>query len=325
MKRFSKALAGLALVFGLTQGAAAQDVVRLGNLKFAHYGAIAYMKEIAGKYNLKIDERMFAKGLDIMPAIVSGQIDLAASAMEAAISGRAGGAPIYAVAGFAQGGARFVVGSKSTITSVSHLRGKKVGVTRGATQEMLLFAELEMYGLTASEKPGKDVTLIYMGFPDLNQALMAGDIDAMSQSEPQASQAISLGFGRELLKPYDTPLGPPIRTLVMTEEMYRTKPDVTRRVLECFLEATSTFMKDPALAEKYVREAMFKGQLSSQDFRDAIENSPYSYHLTVDTVQLVTDAMQRLNVGRMASPPVAADWVKLDALDAAKKKLGLTQ
>ena len=32
--------------------ALAVDVVRLGNLKFAHYGAVSYMKEICGKYNL---------------------------------------------------------------------------------------------------------------------------------------------------------------------------------------------------------------------------------------------------------------------------------
>lgn len=323
MKIIGQILTALTLALGVSSASQAEDLVRLGNLKFAHYGAISYMKDIAGKYDLKIEERMFAKGLDIMPAIVSGQIDIAASAMEAAISGRAGGAPIYAVAGFAQGGARFVVGAQSPIKTVADLKGKRVGVTRGATQEMLLFAELEMYGLTASEKPGKDVTLIYMAFADLNQALMAGSIDAMSQSEPQASQAISLGFGRELLKPYDTPLGPPVRTLVMTEEMYTKKKDVTRRVLECFVEATATFMKNPALAEKYVRESMFKGQLTSQDFRDAIENSPYAYDLATETVQLVTDAMQRLNVGRMSEPPVAADWVKLDALTAAKKKLGL--
>ncbi len=323
MKRVYQSLAAFALVLGVSGAASAEDLVRLGNLKFAHYGAISYMKEIAGKYDLKIEERMFAKGLDIMPAIVSGQIDIAASAMEAAVSGRAGGAPIYAVAGFAQGGVRFVVGAQSTIKSVADLKGKRVGVTRGATQEMLLFAELEMYGLTASDKPGKDVTLIYLAFADLNQALMAGSIDAMSQSEPQASQAISLGFGRELLKPYDTPLGPPIRTLVMSEDMYTKKKDVARRVLECFVEATAAFMNNPALAEKYVRESMFKGQLTSQDFRDAIENSPYTYNLTIETVQLVTDAMQRLNVGRMSEPPVATEWVKLDALAAAKKKLGL--
>jgi NitT/TauT family transport system substrate-binding protein len=31
----------------------------------------------------------------------------------------------------------------------------------------------------------------------------------MMQSEPQASQAINKGFGVEVLKPYDTPIGSP--------------------------------------------------------------------------------------------------------------------
>ena len=97
----------------------AEDVVKLGNLKFAHYGAVSYMKEIAPKYGLKIEERMFAKGLDIMPAIVAGEIDAAASALDAAIAGRAGGTPIYAVAGFAKGGARIVAATGLGIKSVS--------------------------------------------------------------------------------------------------------------------------------------------------------------------------------------------------------------
>ena len=73
----------------------AQDLVRLGNLKFAHYGAVSYMKELAPKYKLKIDEKMFAKGIDINPAIVAGEIDASAAALDAAIAGRAAGVPIY--------------------------------------------------------------------------------------------------------------------------------------------------------------------------------------------------------------------------------------
>jgi NitT/TauT family transport system substrate-binding protein len=86
-----------------------KDVVRLGNLKFAHYGAVSYMKEIGPRYNLEIKEQIFAKGLDIMPAIISGSIDVSASALDAAIAGRAGGAPIYVVAGFSKGGGSLAV------------------------------------------------------------------------------------------------------------------------------------------------------------------------------------------------------------------------
>jgi NitT/TauT family transport system substrate-binding protein len=105
----------------IVQGAAAEDLVRLGNLKFAHYGAVSYMKEVCGKYGIKVDERMFAKGPDIMPAMVAGEIDVAALASDGAISGRANGVPIVTVAGFAKGGARLVAGIDSGIKSLADL------------------------------------------------------------------------------------------------------------------------------------------------------------------------------------------------------------
>src|SRR5713226_8739871 len=105
MKRTLLAAVVFLLFAGALRGA---DVIRLGNLKFAHYGAVWYMKEIAPKYGLKIEEKVFAKGLDIIPAILAGEIDIAASALDAAIAGRAAGAPIYVVAGFAKGGVRIV-------------------------------------------------------------------------------------------------------------------------------------------------------------------------------------------------------------------------
>lgn len=299
------------------------DVVRLGNLKFAHYGAISYMKEIAPKYNLKIEEFMFAKGIDIAPAIVAGKIDIAASAVDAAISTRAQNVPIYIIAGFAKGGARIVVGNNSTIKSISDLKGKKLGVARGGAQELLILAELDKHGLTWSDRAGKDVRIIYMAYADLNQALQAGNLDAISQSEPQASQAINMGYGVELLKPYDTPVGMPIRALVMTEAMYKEKPDVAARVLKLFVEATNTFIQQPELAENYVRQMMFKNQITSQDYQDAIGNSPFSYDITVEHVQVTTDLMQKYGIGRMNIPPVAADWVKVDLLEAAKKSIGI--
>src|SRR5512135_569922 len=179
--------------------ALAADLVRLGNLKFAHYGAVSYMKEIAPKYNLIIEERVFPKGIDIIPAIIAGDIDIAASAIDGAIAARAAGVPIYIVAGFARGGARIVGRSDVKWHSIADLKGKKVGVARGGAQELVLLAELGKYHLTFSDKPGKDVQLAYIAYADLNQALLARNIDAMCQSEPQSSQAISKGFGVEII------------------------------------------------------------------------------------------------------------------------------
>lgn len=311
------------LFFTSGMALAQPDVVRLGNLKFAHYGAISYMKEIAPKYNLKIEERMFAKGIDIAPAIVAGQIDIAASAVDAAIAARAQNIPIYIIAGFAKGGARVVVGKNSDIKLVSDLKGKKLGVARGGAQELLILAELDQYGLTWSDRPGKDVQIIYMAYADLNQALQSGNLDAISQSEPHASQAINMGYGVELLKPYDTPVGMPIRALIMTEAMYKERPDVATRVLQLFVDATSNFIRQPEIAEQYVRKEMFKNQITSQDYQDAIGNSPFSYDISVKHVQVTTDLMQKYGIGRMNNPPVATDWVKIDLLEAAKKSIGV--
>ena len=299
----------------------AADLVRLGNLKFAHYGAVSYMKEIAPRYNLKIEERVFPKGIDIMPAIIAGEIDVAASAIDGAIAARASVIPIYIVAGFAKGGARIVGRSDMKWKSVADLKGKKVGVARGGAQELVLLAELGKYNLTFSDKPGKDVQLIYMAYADLNQALLARNLDAISQSEPQSSQAISKGFGVEIIKPYDTPLGEPLRTLVMTESMYKNNKDVAERFMKCFVEATKYFIDNPKAAEKYVREKMFKNQLSSQDYYEAIDNSPFTYDVTLQQVQVSTDMMARYGIGKMAKPPVARDYVRTDLLEKAKSAL----
>ncbi|MES2261515.1 MAG: ABC transporter substrate-binding protein [Pseudomonadota bacterium] len=312
-----------ALAATLACHAGAQEVVRLGNLKFAHYGAVSYIKEIAPKCGIKVEEHVFAKGPDVMQAILAGELDVGATASEAAIQGRANGAPIYIVAGFAKGGARLLARPDSGIKSVKDLKGKKVGVTRGGIHEVLLVAELAQAGLTSSDQPGKDVQLVFLAFADLNQALLGKNLDAIMQSEPQSSQAINKGYGVEVMKPYDTPIGAPVRTMVMSEKFYREHRATAAKFMNCFVQATRTFIDNQAVAEKYVRETIFKSQITKSDFDDAISNSPYSYDVTMEHIQITTDVMAKYGTGKMRTPPVAKDWVKTDLLEAAKKSLNI--
>ena len=322
MNPSAAALAGLSLALALSSAVRAEDVVRLGNLKFAHYGAVSYIKEIAPGCGLKVDEKVFAKGPDILHAMLAGELDVGATASEAAIAGRANGAAIFIVAGFASGGARILVRPDLPLTTVEALKGHKVGVTRGGIQEVLLAAELGQHGLTWSDGPGKDVQLVYLAFADLNQALLQKQVDAICQSEPQSSKAIADGFGKELLKPYDTPVGMPVRTLAMTEQFFA-KKELAQKFLACFVKATKTFMDDRALASRYVREKLFKGQISEAEFDAAIGNSPYGFDLTVEHIQVTTDTMAKYGIGKMAKPPVAKEFVKLELLEKAKQQLGI--
>lgn len=319
----SAAAAAVAVATLAIGHACAQEVVRVGNLKLAHFAAVSYVKTIAGECGIAVDDRIFAKGPDIMQAIIAGELDVGATASEASISGRANGASVYVVGGFARGGARLVAAPDANIKSVADLKGKKVGVTRGSIQEVLLAAELGQNKLTSGDQPGKDVQIIYLSYPDLNQALLQKQVDAIMQTEPQSSQAIARGFGVEVLKPYDTPVGSPIRTLVMSEKFYNEKRPLAAKFMACFVKASKTFMDKPEVAEKFVREALFKGQVTAEEFQAAIANSPYAIEMSVEHVQVTTDTMAKYGVGKMAKPPVASDWVKLDLLEEAKAAAGI--
>ncbi|GJE42274.1 hypothetical protein AEGHOMDF_1446 [Methylobacterium soli] len=320
-----RATTACAALFALamTVPSRADDLVRLGNLKFAHYGAISYMKEIAPKFGLKIDERVFAKGADIYPAMAVDQIDISASGADGAVAARGNGVKLYVVAGFANGGVRILRRPDLEIKSLADVKGLKVATVRGGTQDLMLLAELDKHGMTWSERPGKDVQLTYFNnYADLNQALAQKYVDIICQSEPQSTQAISAGYAAEVVKPYDTPIGVPVRPLVMTEKMYNERPEVAARVLKLFVAATKAFIDDPALAEKYVREQVFKGQLTSQDFRDGMANAKYTYDVPAGHMQITTDYMMKYGLGKMVNPPKSdAEWVKLDMLEKAKADL----
>ena len=199
---------------------------------------------------------------------------------------------------------------------------RSVGTARGGAQELLLYAELAKAGLTWSDQPGKDVRIVFLAYADLNQALQSGQLDAISQSEPQSSQAIRQGYAVELVKPYDTPLGEPVRALVMTEKLYGNR-DVALRTMNCFVEATKEFIDKPDEAEKYVREKMFRGALAGDEYKDAMGNAAFTYDITPEQVQITADLMTKYGVGKMSRTPKAEEFVKLDLLQEAKRAAGI--
>lgn len=299
--------------------ASAADVVRLGNLRFVQYGGASYMQQIAHKYGLVIEEKFFDKGIDAMEALKNGQVDLAACATDAAIAGYANGAPLYIVAGLGKGGATLIARKESGITTTEGLKGKKVAVLKGAVQELLLYAELVQHKMTWSTSPGQDVLVIQTKTAaDANKMLTDGSVDAVLAAEPFATQAVSKGVAVLVTKPYDTPLGEPVRSLVMSKAMYERR-DVALRVLRCFVEATQTLIANADLAEMYVRDHVFAGKLSHDDYVASATSGPLTTDITSDYVQKTAYYMVKYGAGKLAIRPVAADFVRLDLLEEAKR------
>ena len=309
---------GAVAVLTVPASASAQDVVRLGNLKFAHYGAVSYMKEIAEKYGLKSrsgsSPRAWTSCRPSSPArSTSARRGLGRPPSPAAPAARRS----IVVAGFAKGGARLVAGKDSGIKTLADLKGKKVGVTRGGAQELLLLAELAKAGLTWSDKPGKDVQHRLPGLRRPQPGAAAKQIDAMCQSEPQSSQAINKGFGVEMLQALRhadrraDPRAGDDREAVQREA--RTSPQRVHAAASSRRRDTSS--QDPTLAEKYVRETDVQGPDQRRGFPGRHrQRAPTPTTSRAEHIQITTDLMEKYGVGRMATPPRAADWVKLDLL-----------
>lgn len=317
-----KSLGSLLLVLALAlpvRPALAEDVVRLGNLKFVQYGAVSYMKEIGPKYGLKIEEKFYDKGVDVMAELKAGALDLGAGGADSAIAAYANGTPLYIVAGIGRGGSMLLARKSLPITKVPDLKGKRVAALQGSAQELMLYAELVQHKMTWSVNPGQDVSIVLTkSAAEANKLLEAGTIDAVCESDPYASQAISAGYARLVLKPYDTPLGEPIRALVMSKAMYGNR-DLAQRVLRCFVDATRIFLAQEPLAEKYTREHVFGGKLTHQDYADSLANGPLTTDITVPYVQNTAYFMVKYGAGKLPIHPIATEFVRLDLLEAAKR------
>ncbi len=94
-----------------------------------------------------------------------------------------------------------IAAKDSAINSIKDLKGKKVGIWPGTTQEVFIFERLQMEGMTI-----KDVTPVRVFFSEMHIALARGDIDAYVGAEPGPASASS-GVGKLVEYPYSTAMG----------------------------------------------------------------------------------------------------------------------
>ena len=99
-------------------------------------------------------------------------------------------------------GMAVVAGAKSGISSIKDLKGKKVAILPGSTQEVVILERLKLEGMTI-----KDIQPIRVPFTEMPAALERGDIDAYVGAEPGPSISVAKGVGKIVEYPYSTPTG----------------------------------------------------------------------------------------------------------------------
>ncbi len=250
-----------AVLFGIAQLGAgyahAQDkVIKVGTLKLIHAITPHFYQQFAPP-GYKIEVVPFESPTDGKNAVVTGTVDFGTFGIAAAMLGAAAGEPVVVFAPQCNGGMAVVAGAKSDIKSIKDLKGKKVAIWPGSTQEVVILERLKAEGMTI-----KDIQSIRLPFSDMAPALARGDVDAYVGAEPGPGISLANGAGKIVEYPYSTPIGSLNMVWATRQEMIDKKPELVKLMMEMHRKATDFAMGNRAEMVKMTMQKLGQQQKS---------------------------------------------------------------
>ena len=256
-----RAFVTAALAAPFIRPASAQPVtVRMGSLKLIH-SITPYFYEKFAPAGMTIEVIPFESPTECKNAVVTRSVDFGTFGIAAGILGAAAREPVVIVGSACNRGMAVVVKKDSDIQKLVDLKGKRVAIWPGSTQEVFILERLRMEGLSI-----RDVQSVRVSFSEMHAALARGDVDAYVGAEPGPGVSIAAGIGRVLEYPYSTPMGSLNMVLGTYAEMVATKPKLVREMVELQRKAS-----EYAMAHRDEMIAMTVQKLGQK--REAIEIS----------------------------------------------------
>jgi NitT/TauT family transport system substrate-binding protein len=225
-----------AMAFPATRALADDRVIRVGTLKLIH-GITPYFYEKFTPAGTRIEVIPFESPTDGKNAVVTGTVDFGIYGLAAATLGAANGEPVVVIGAACNRGMAIVAGATQPIASVKDLKGRKVGIWPGSTQEVVILDRLAAEGMTI-----KDIQPIRVSFSDMAPALARGDIDAYVGAEPGPGISLANGTGKIVEYPYSTPTGSLNMVLSTRRELIEHDPDLIRMLLKIHRTASEYAM-----------------------------------------------------------------------------------
>ncbi len=144
------ASAGLGLVAMPAVLRAQTRTVKMGSLRLIHSMTPHFYDKFAPA-NLKIEVITFDSPTDGKNAVVTKSVDFGGFGIAAAVLGAAAGEPVVVVGAFCNKGMGVIAKAGSDIKSVKDLKGKKVGIWPGSTQEVFIMERLRLEGISIKD------------------------------------------------------------------------------------------------------------------------------------------------------------------------------
>ncbi|ABD07540.1 Twin-arginine translocation pathway signal [Rhodopseudomonas palustris HaA2] len=247
-----------------------ERVIKIGTLKLIH-GITPYFYEKFAPAGFKIEVIPFESPTDGKNAVVTGSVDLGIFGLAAATLGGANGEPVVVVAAACNRGMAVVAGKNSGIGGIKDLKGKKVAIWPGSTQEVVILDRLSAEGMTI-----KDVEAVRVSFSDMAPALARGDIDAYVGAEPAAGISLANGVGKIVEYPYSTPTGSLNMVLSTRRELIEKDPELIRTLLKIHRKASEFAMGD---RDAFIAMAMQKLGQQKPSIEQAAPNVELTWNI----------------------------------------------
>jgi NitT/TauT family transport system substrate-binding protein len=132
-----------------------------------------------------------------------------------------------------------VANAKSDVKTVKDLKGRKVAIWPGSTQEVVILERLKAEGMTI-----KDIQPIRLPFSDMAPALARGDVDAYVGAEPGPGISLANGVGRIVEYPYSTAIGSLNMVWGVRRETIEKNPELVNVMMDIHRKATEYAMSN---------------------------------------------------------------------------------
>jgi ABC-type nitrate/sulfonate/bicarbonate transport system substrate-binding protein len=208
------------------------------------------------KYQLAVQPVYISAGSVVVPAILSGQVDIANMSAAPALTAWARGADLVAV-GVASNRLLHAIMTGPKISKPEELKGKRIGSDRyGSLSDLALREALRHYNLA----PDRDVTIIQSGgLPERLGALKVGAVDGAILTGDTAFQAEKLGF-HTVVKLSQLPIHYPSSAIIVSKAYLQSRKDVVKRFMKGWIEGIKT-----AKTDKNFTIRVFRTYLKTQD------------------------------------------------------------
>lgn len=225
------------------------QTVKMGALRLVHSMPPHFYEKFAPP-GLKIEIITFDSPTDCKNAVVTKSVDLGTFGIAAGILGAAAGEPVVVVGAMSNRGMGVISKAGSDVKAIKDLKGKKVGIWPGSTQEVFILERMRMEGLTL-----KDITSVRVPFGEMPAMLARGDIDAYVGAEPGPALSITSGVGQLVEYPYGTAMGGLNMIIGTNEETVAKNPEMIRTMLKTHRQAVEFMAANkPAVVDMTVQK-----------------------------------------------------------------------